>query len=142
MPRPDIRELAERLLHDPGRDSLGLGADVEVQLDVIDAVAARFFRAPSEEGLRSWQSLLDAVSEPQADDESRARLAAHRALLRAVSSHESGVPAARTSWASSLGEAARSSAHVEDVIRGLGTLLISAFTSLSGSGSPQGQASS
>lgn len=142
MPRPDIRELAQRVLHDPNRDGLGLGSDVEAQLDVIDAVAARFFREPSEDGLRDWQSLLDGIADPQADDESRARVAAHRALLDAVSGQAVSEPDARASWASNLGQHAKSSSHVQDLIRGLGMMLMSAFTSVSSTKIPQGQASS
>lgn len=84
MPRPYIRELAQRLLHDPRRDSLGLGGDLEAQLDVVDAVAARFFREPSEECLRDWRSLVEGIADPQPDAESRARVVAHRALLESV----------------------------------------------------------
>lgn len=131
MGRPDIRELAERLLRDPRRDGLGVGADVEAQLAVIDAVAARFFRAPSEEGLKDWQALLDDASQP-VDDESRARLAAHRALLQAVSSHGLDEPDAQGSWASSLGRNVGSGSHVEDLIRGLGAMLMSVLASSAG----------
>lgn len=141
MPRSDIRELAQRLLHDPRRDSLGLGSDVEAQLDMVDAVAARFFRDPSEEGLRDWRSLVEGFADPQPDGESRARVAAHRALVEAVSSHALGDPAARTSWASSLGQNATSVSHVQDLIHGLGVMLLSAFTS-SGPKIPQDRASS
>jgi hypothetical protein len=126
MSKPYLHSLADRRPRDPRWERSR--RHIEARLDEVDKAAARFFRAPSAEGLRAWRSLAGDLLEPVDDPWSRARLTAHEALLRAVSSHEIDDPDARVAWAARLGQDAVGASQLEDLVRGLGIMLLSTLT--------------
>lgn len=84
--RPDLHELARRVLRDSPGDGLGLAFDLEAQLDIAETTAVRWLACPSAELLAEWRDVMAAIGDVTGAlvSDARSRLDALQLLLEVV----------------------------------------------------------
>jgi hypothetical protein len=129
--RPDLHELARRVLRDSPGDGLGLAFDLEAQLDIAETSAVRWLACPSPELLAEWRDVMAAVGDAEGavGSDARSRLDALRLLLEVVED-ASGVSSDPSVFRGSLARLAEKRLHGEPeraagVVGALGGVLLS-----------------